>query len=428
MKRIIYILMVIITLSMAFAIDYSVQTKDFGLIEITISKKSLVPGMEAIVVNPNTLKPGERGQVILGVEIPDCPTSSYPGKTGKWELDFTYGNSLLQRMVLQDYCGSDSSSAFCSNLDCAAGYEVIIEFSMPSEGDYGVQHAIWNNDRGFLIPYEKTYFSVVEEVTSCTQESYWGDWQITYTILNGRYMSRPFYTISGPPSCEGSITNWERKTICDSGYLIEGSSVREASGLHDCVLVPCVPNWDCGAWGDCVNDFERRICTDGCGDSREETQGCTSCVPNWQCGEWSDCINGEKTQQCTDGCGGISITTDTCQVTPDCIDDIFYECPGGQTIVIAECIDGKPIETDQQCPDEPNQICNNDGTCDIAAQETYLNCPNDCKKPEVKCDKYWYLESGVCKLDTDLIFDEYGSYMMLVGGALFIIYIIKNKR
>ena len=70
---------------------------------------------------------------------------------------------------------------------------------------------------------------------------------------------------------------------------------------------PCTPSWSCGAWSSCVGGSQSRSCSDGCGNTKTETQSCI-CTESWSCTAWSpsECPPSEiQTRICTDSnnCG-----------------------------------------------------------------------------------------------------------------------------
>ena len=90
---------------------------------------------------------------------------------------------------------------------------------------------------------------------------------------------------------------------------------------------PCVEDWVCGEWGQCLDGFQERACIDsnGCGTEilkPEERQECIVCVPEWECTDWDECYEGERNRDCYDihECGvedGKPEILEQCQVCTD---------------------------------------------------------------------------------------------------------------
>lgn len=97
----------------------------------------------------------------------------------------------------------------------------------------------------------------------------------------------------------------------------------------------CASDWQCSAWGSCLNGTIQRVCTDksSCaipeGNKPNETMSCKSCTPNIVCGDWSACeyslddssavltgaaLTAKKTRYCEDkaGCGAGEFQTQSC--------------------------------------------------------------------------------------------------------------------
>lgn len=420
----------LILVSTVAAFPYTVETNDLGLVTIDIDENWIQGGELAVVATPTTVEPGQQVTANLYLEIPYCDSvSPWPGKTGIIETDFTLGNRVVYRATSQNRC---SASAFsCNNIACGQSVHLTAKFTPTASGDWGIRYRVYTN-ANTLLDQDATSFYVREVVTTCPNDDHYGSWQLTYDVTHGEYQSRAYYVVGNPPTCQESISKWERRTYCDSGYVIQGTTSRYAEGLHNCVLPTqqCTPTWTCGDYGDCVNELERRICSDGCGNTREETQSCAiQCTPDWSCSDWTSCYNEEKTRFCEDGCGGERPETETCIVIDPntCTEDITLYCPSGQTIVTQRCVNGDLLQTGAQCQDN---ICNQDSVCNADSGETYYNCANDCDAPvQDTCPKYYYLEGENCKLDMQLWMANVGNYiiigvivLLLVGLGGFIYY------
>jgi hypothetical protein len=74
----------------------------------------------------------------------------------------------------------------------------------------------------------------------CNDKSGWSSWSKTSDISNGYVQKREYTTVSS--DCKKSVTTNEYKTICNSGFIIEGtSSSSSGSGQKVCVIKPEEP-------------------------------------------------------------------------------------------------------------------------------------------------------------------------------------------
>ena len=413
MRVMIWIITMVILISTVAAFPYMVETEDAGIITIDIVDTADTFDELAVVATPTSIETGDQVTANLYLELPYCDnTIHHPGYTGDIEIDFIIGSSVEYRVTPQERC--DWGVYTCSNIQCGQSVQLSATYTPMEEGTWTIRYRIYNNDNQ-ILDMDSTTFFVEDEVTNCINTDHWGSWQLTYSISHGEYRSRAYYEVGPPPNCQESISHWERKTVCDSGYVIEGTTNSQAEGLHNCVIDTsgCTPEWTCGDWGDCIDDIKRRICSDGCGETNEESEGCgVVCVPDWECTDWTTCYENITTRFCEDGCDGERIDSEACTIpNPDeCDEDIMHYCPSGQTIVLQQCIEGELIPTGAECESE---ICNQNGICDADTGETYYNCANDCEDPNGVCPKYYYLEGEDCKLDIQLWMSEVGNYIIL---------------
>ncbi len=91
----------------------------------------------------------------------------------------------------------------------------------------------------------------------------------------------------------------------DFDLLIRLVSVSEGAEIYLSKLTQafCEENWECEEWGECVEGFQNRNCTDlnDCGtieNMPKEIRPC--CEENWECEEWGECVGGTQTRNCTD--------------------------------------------------------------------------------------------------------------------------------
>jgi len=61
----------------------------------------------------------------------------------------------------------------------------------------------------------------------------------------------------------------------------------------------CIPDWDCDDWGDCVDEIKERVCDDGCGNTKTETDICQEKADFCQYMEFAKFVSEEN--YCTAG-------------------------------------------------------------------------------------------------------------------------------
>ncbi|MBW2965767.1 cadherin repeat domain-containing protein [Candidatus Woesearchaeota archaeon] len=108
----------------------------------------------------------------------------------------------------------------------------------------------------------------------------------------------------------------------------------------------CVESWSCSSWTNCLAGTQTRTCTDlnECGtesNKPSEIQSCSSggggggngkdCIPEWECGKWGECINQTQTRICTDlnNCNNnteMPPTEKKCKCKEDWLCDPWSEC------------------------------------------------------------------------------------------------------
>jgi len=108
----------------------------------------------------------------------------------------------------------------------------------------------------------------------------------------------------------------------------------------------------------------------------------SKCVPLWEIGNWGACINGTQTRTVTDSnnCGtdeGKPATTQSCTIPSICGNGV---CENGETTTSCPA----------DCNTSPTQKCG-DGVCN--GTETCSSCPSDCGPCGGSCSDY----NGVCR-------------------------------
>lgn len=180
---------------------------------------------------------------------------------------------------------------------------------------------------------QNVQFSVNAEQYSCSVNCNWKLYDLTnsQTIDFGSDTTKsntPFYktfTLTAPTQGSGTVKylfsascneiTGEGNTICNGAN--QGTAEVTTLLYYSAPEVTCSPSWNCGAWSTCVNSDKVRICDDGCGKTKTESEIC--CIPNWNCNQWSNANQQCGTRTCNDlnGCGitvGKPLTSKSCPV------------------------------------------------------------------------------------------------------------------
>ena len=154
--------------------------------------------------------------------------------------------------------------------------------------------------------------------TPCSKNPNFGNWYQVSTTPNGVRQDRDYNKVNS--DCEYYINHQESRTVCDSGYVISGTSVPIGSGYKTCELV---------------------------GDDPEDPQ-----------------CDADVTVKCDDGeiiviklcdSGFLVDTGNECQEIIECVLDSFKTCADGKIIVIKECVDNKYVATNAVCSAEDDE-------------------------------------------------------------------------
>lgn len=222
---------------------------------------------------------------------------------------------------------------------------------------------------------------------------------------------------------------WECIPICipdwqtgEWGACVDGHQYRTVTDLNECgttfgkpatvqhCTTPCVPTGEltCSAWSACVDNSQTRTCTDSCGNPvADQTQSCTiTCTPNWQIGAWSQCAAGLQTRTIIDlnSCGIANTlpTEQTCDMpcVPVKVYSDWSACiDSTQSRTWTDNCGGSGSET-QTCTVPictPNVVCSSYGDC-IDGKQT-RGCSDGCGEVTT--------QSRDCQSDSEIV----------VGGA-----------
>jgi hypothetical protein len=158
-------------------------------------------------------------------------------------------------------------------------------------------------------------------------------------------------------------------------YILCSSEYECLSG--ECVLKPCIEDWQCTIWSVCINSTTTRLCTDRnrCNTTENkpiENNSC-ECTENWECSEWSNCIDNEITRFCHDinDCGTIlnkPIETTSCDY--NCSENwecSWTPCDDNDMKYPRDCIDLNNCGTSNNYPsmESCNPYCPTNFLCEV---------------------------------------------------------------
>lgn len=226
-----------------------------------ISNKALI-SRKSIALSPGVPYPGNTVTTTFGFTIPACGTAtSCPGYTGKIQFYIQTASSNLYSSYIQQQCTCSAFST-CNNLLCSTSYQVTALFTAPSAGSYTIRYYIWDNDGKQLLTEAKDF--TVQTTPTCPAEG-WTPWTLNQYITHGQYQERTYYTYGPAPACQTTVFDTGFRTVCDSGYVVSGTTSSTANGFQSCVA-QCTPNCAGKVCGD-----------DGCGGS------CGTCPTGQTC-------------------------------------------------------------------------------------------------------------------------------------------------
>ena len=280
-----------------------------------------------------------------------------------------------------------------------------LSISIDSDTHYALN--LYNGDS------QNVQFSVNAEQYSCVVNCIWKLYDSTNsrTIDSGSDITKsntPFYktfTLTAPTQGSGTVKylfsancneiTGEGNPGCNSAT--QGTAEWTTLLYYSAPEVTCSPSWDCGAWSTCVNSNKVRICDDGCGKTKTESENC--CIPSWSCSQWSNADQACGTRTCNDlnGCG---ITVGEPQTSKFCPTQCYPNWNCNQWSNVNQqcgtriCTDtnrcgtnqGQPI-TSKSCPVQcvPSWSCSQwsdvNQQCGVRTCTDVQRCGNDAGKP-----------------------------------------------
>lgn len=261
-----------------------------GIITVEIGKASGI--IEEAFFETTTATVGQQVKLIepLELEPPNCPVVGLEQTIWRNGAVYTdWGISLYPERAC--YTSSQISTSFIPSQDGTYSVSSVITASN------GAQWSVQGTN------------SVVVSASSgggggCQLTPYWSLWSTDETIVGGLYQSRVYYGVSS--GCELVAEQTEYRTVCNDGYLIDGTTNTIGSGKLTCVSTSG------GSGG---------------GGATPTPTGTPS----------SECKEGESIKE---------------------------GCPGGTEIRIKVCVNGLMVDTEESCPSGSGSGNNNQSSGD----------------------------------------------------------------
>lgn len=220
-----------------------------GLVEITASKFNIFQQSEQTyftAVGSNALK--QTGTVNTQIQV------------NEYYLPMIVENSggLYKAVIL---VAKDENWGSASQLDVTSaaksvgsgGGIIYAKFTPSQPGTYTAMMRVFTNNDKYTAVYETSEYNrekiVISTSTtpSCTLTPRYGSWSTIRTIDGGRIQERTFYKID-ITACKEVPSNTEDRIVCDSGYLVSGTSSTTADYTSQtCVKAQVVPDPECNA-------------------------------------------------------------------------------------------------------------------------------------------------------------------------------------
>lgn len=228
------------------------------------------------------------------------PTNGY----GDIEFDLNYGN-VSDNYIYNNTFYNDSISMYSE-----------------SSGYYAINNHIYNN----------TFYSPPQLNTVYGNDILFNNWNET--------VGNWWYGFSDNASACGTCNDG----ICTNPYVFDENNT-DYRPLCTAAEEPCVPSWNCTAWGECVRGYQTRVCTDDNSCQNEtgkpaESQPCLKALPNATFNVSGDCCP-ISTFYCTDNetlvqlwntSDGVSWAVETCEFGCDNVTDSCTPLPYAQNL------------------------------------------------------------------------------------------------
>ena len=366
--------------------------------ELSFLDKLFLP--KAIMLTPTNPKVGEQITVDFGIDIP-----------------YTTHGVEKSRITLSDGTVWNVFTSGGNDICNACTAIFTSQFYINVAGNYWIKNEIIEKDTGITLTQETKDFTVGS--TTCPLPNC-GSWRFLIDIDFGERQTKDCYTYE-VNTCVEKVSNYY-KTICNSGYVIEGTTLKESDGQKTCVkeIIPqkCSdPNNT--PYGNCTGEIKvlgGEYCNDGIISTSCSKCGC---LPGYECNE----------------------SIDYCRV-PDLCKDVV--CEDNNSCTDNFCIKGdcnfppKSCGMDKLCVNGNCIIktCTKDSDCEFLDCKTYscLNSVCEVKEniPQAKCSESIWNKYPDCTWDnTNCLKRYYWIPIVIVALIIMIIvgyYSIKKVR
>lgn len=253
-RNIIIAISIVLVLALGIFYFSSLQTyktyfndANLGMIEITAHKFNIFsPTQESYFTNVGSNALKQTGVVNQQIQVNEYYLPMVVDSLG--------GLYKAQMAISKDgswttYAPIDVTSAAKS---VGSGGGIITAKFTPSQpGTYKASLVIFaNNDKSKIVTETSSYSQeaiVISASTTptCTLTPYYGSWTTKNTIDNGVIQERSFYKID-IVACSKSVGSVEDRIVCNSGYLVSGTSSTIADYTYQtCVKAQVVPDPEC---------------------------------------------------------------------------------------------------------------------------------------------------------------------------------------
>ena len=292
----------------------------------------------------------------------DACDEYYEDNTMTCHTTTLYGCSI--RLVMKDKYGADVKSNYIS-LCTSGGFayhfttkenSYLFSDSKFSPGDMTIRvygECYDNSGNKYYSEWVDKYDVTLSDCRVSCQADY-------YKCVKGKSYKVIFDASDNCAQSTVADTDTNRNLLCEMSYCSDLGKYWYDNACHS--EKQCTSLWSCGDWGPCDANTKLQMqqCSDGCGDTKSETQSCSVDDPDISiCGN-DVCERGEYEYNCPEDCTG--------------------------TDPVREC---------------------GDKVCDPEIGEDYINCPDDCIEPYRCGDNVCDNEETIETCPEDCRFEEY---------------------